>query len=82
MTESQQTADEIIDLLLENDFPIDVSFEIRLSIMIESLNELIDILLQGEEYERCAMYRDTIIELKRYGKDGDKASTITERMQA
>lgn len=76
MTEAEKLASEYIDGLIEMG-PIECfSFHVRLSVMIESLNALLDILVEDERYERAALYRDVIKELKRYENGGDKYSDI------
>lgn len=76
MTEVEKLASEFIDGLIEMG-PIECfSFHVRLSMVIESLNTLLDILVEEENYERAALYRDVIKELKRYENGGDKYSDI------
>lgn len=82
MTDVEKTASEIIDLILEEEFSEDLSFNIKLNLMIASIDELINVLLKDEDYERCALYRDVIIELKRYEEGGDKATTIDQGVQS
>ncbi len=82
MTEVEKTANEIIDLLLEEEFTMELSFNVKLNLMIESLGELIGHLLEEEEYERCALYLDVITELKRYDRGGDKAARIDQGVQS
>ena len=82
MTDVEKTASEIIDLILEEEFSEDLSFDIKLNLMIASIDELINVLLEDEDYERCALYRDVITELKRYENGGDKAARIDQGVQS
>jgi len=72
MTQAQITAMEIIDALNEDDniTCYGFSFEIRMAVMVEAIKDLISLLEEDEEYERCAIFRDVLIELDNYEREG------------
>jgi len=57
-----------------------------MAVMVEAINDLISLLEGDEEYARCAIFRDVLIELDNYERevygDGDKAPRGIEAMHS
>lgn len=75
---AEESAKEIVDTILEHGVNKYFTFHVRIALMVESLNVLIDIFVEEENYEKAALYRDIITELRRYENGGDKDSYFFE----
>lgn len=75
---AEEHAENIIDEIISSGACIPLTFHLRIAIMIESINSLIELFVDEENYEKAALFRDIITELRRYENGGDKDTYLDQ----
>jgi protein-arginine kinase activator protein McsA len=79
---AEEHAENIVDEIISSGACQSLTFHLRVAVMIESLNNLIELFVDEENYEKAALFRDIIIELRRYENGGDKSTYIDQGLHS